>query len=150
MQNHEFGMLRVTTPRPQFSPSERDVIAAKLTLSNFKHNHILHQLGADCCPVQALISFCTLRGSRSGPLFTLADGSSVSTHHFSQALNHCLTFCGLENRYFKPHSFCIGAASFAADQGFTDAQIRGLGCWKSDAFKVYRSSPLLATSEHSS
>jgi len=134
-----------------------EVIAPKLTLTNFKHNrsgrpfyiHILRQPGSEYCPVQALRSFCTLRGSRSWPLFTLADGSSVSTHHFSQALNHCLTFCGLGNSDYKPHSFRIGAASFAADQGFTDAQIRGLGRWKSDAFKVYlRSSPFLATSGH--
>ena len=132
---------------------EGEVIAAKLTLTNFKHNrsgrpfyiHILRQQGSEYCPVQALQSFCTLRGSRSGPLFTSADGSSVSTHHFSQALNQCLTFCGLDNSHYKPHSFRIGAASFAADQGFIDSQIRGLGRWKSDAFKVYlRSSSLVA------
>ena len=133
-----------------------EVIAAKLTLTNFKHNrsgrpfyiHILRQPGSACCPVKALQSFCTLCGSRPGSLFTLADGSSVSTHHFSQALNHCLTLCRLDNSHYKPHSFRIGAASFAADQGYTDAQIRGLGRWKSDAFKVYlRSSSLVATSE---
>ena len=136
---------------------EGEVIAAKLTLTNFKHNrsgrpfyiHILRQQGSEYCPVQALQSFCTLRGSRSGPLFTLADGSSVSTHHFSQALNQCLTFCGRDNSHYKPHSFRIGAASFAADQGFTDSQIRGLGRWKSDAFKVYlRSSSLVAPSDN--
>ena len=60
------------------------------------------------------------------------------------ALNHCLTFCGLDNSHYKPHSFRIGAASFPADQGFTDAQIRGLGRWKSDAFKVYLHSSSLA------
>ena len=43
-----------------------EVIAAKLTLTNFKHNrsgrpfyiHILRQPGSEYCPVQALISFC--------------------------------------------------------------------------------------------
>lgn len=75
-----------------------EVIAGKLTLTNFKHNrsghpfyvHILRQPGSAYCPVKALQSFCTLRGSQPGPLFTLAVGSSVSTHHFSQALNHFL------------------------------------------------------------
>ena len=133
-----------------------EVIAAKLTLTSFKHNrsgrpfyiHILQLTSSECCPVQALKSFCILRGSGSGLLFTLPDGSSVSTHHFSQALNNCLTFCGLDNSNYKPHSFRIAAASFAADQGFTDAQILGLGRWKSDMFKLYlRSSPLVATSE---
>ena len=35
------------------------------------------------------------------------------------------------------HSFRIGAASFAAEQGLSDAQIRVLGCWKSNAFHKY-------------
>ena len=30
-----------------------------------------------------------------------------------------------------------GAACHAADKGFSDARIRALGRWKSDAFKVY-------------
>ena len=31
----------------------------------------------------------------------------------------------------------MGAACLAADKGFSDAQIRALGRWKSDAFKLY-------------
>ena len=31
----------------------------------------------------------------------------------------------------------IGAASHKADMGFSDAQIRTLGRWKSDAFRIY-------------
>ena len=133
-----------------------EVIAANLTLTNFKHNHsgspfyvhVLWQPGSAYCPVKALQSFCTLHGSWPGPLFTVADGSNVSTHYLSQALNHCLTFCGLDNSHYKPHSFRIGAASFAAYQGYTHSQIPGLGRWKSDAYKVYlRFSSLVATLE---
>ena len=83
-----------------------EVLAAEVTLANFKHNrsgrpfyiHILRQPGSAYCPVKALQRFCTLRGSRPGPLFTLADGSRVSSHHFPQALNHCLTFCRLDKQ----------------------------------------------------
>lgn len=46
-------------------------------------------------------------------------------------------FCGLDTSRYKGHSFRIGAACYAADKGFSDAQIRALGRWKSDAFKVY-------------
>lgn len=35
------------------------------------------------------------------------------------------------------HSFLIGAACHAADKGFFNAQIRALGRWKSDAFKLF-------------
>lgn len=41
--------------------------------------------------------------------------------------------------------FCIGGACHAADNGFSDAQIRALGRWKSDAFKVYLRSEILTT-----
>ena len=58
----------------------------------------------------------------------------------------CLKFCGLDTSRYKGHSFRIGAASHAADKGFSDAQIRTLGRWKSDAFHLYiRSEWLSAT-----
>ena len=37
---------------------------------------------------------------------------------------------------YKSHSFRIGAASLAAENGMSDAQIRGLSSWKSDGFKL--------------
>ena len=47
-----------------------------------------------------------------------------------------LNFCGLNPQRYKSHSFRIDAACLAADKGFSDAQIRALGRWKSDAFKL--------------
>ena len=43
----------------------------------------------------------------------------------------------LDTSRYKGRSFRIGAASLAAGKGFSDAQIRTLGRWKSDAFKLY-------------
>ena len=37
---------------------------------------------------------------------------------------------------YESHSFRIGAASLAAENGMSDAQIRGLSRWKSDGFKL--------------
>ena len=36
--------------------------------------------------------------------------------------------CGLNPAQYKGHSFRIGAATLAAESGFSDAQIRLLGC----------------------
>ena len=44
---------------------------------------------------------------------------------------------------YKGHSFRIGAATFAAECGFSDAQIRLMGRWQSDAFRKYIRSPSL-------
>ena len=35
---------------------------------------------------------------------------------------------------YKSHSFRIGGACHAAEQDYSDAQIRALGRWKSDTF----------------
>jgi len=44
---------------------------------------------------------------------------------------------GLPFGRYKSHSFRIGAASLAAEQGLSDAQIWLMGRWKSNAFKQY-------------
>lgn len=74
-----------------------------------------------------------------------ADFSPVSLHQFNTELQRCLTYCGLDLSRYKSHSFRIGGACHAADNGFSDAQIRALGRWKSDAFKVYLRSEILTT-----
>ena len=40
-----------------------------------------------------------------------------------------LAFCDLDCSSYKSLSFRIGAASLAAENGMSDAQIRGLGRW---------------------
>ena len=45
--------------------------------------------------------------------------------------------CGLDTNRFKGHSFRIGAASEAARLGYSDAQIRLMGRWWSDAVRRY-------------
>ena len=93
------------------------------------------------CPVEFLLCWCHVRGSNSGPLFCLADGSGVKTEVFTHQLKGALAFCDLDCSRYKAHSFCIGAASLAAENSMSDVQIRGLGRWKSDAFKLYIRSP---------
>ena len=82
-----------------------------------------------------------MRGTIPGALFCFSDGSPVQTSHFTQQLRQAPNFCGLDSSKYKSHSFRIGAASLAADQGLSDAQIRHLGRWKSDAFKLYIRQP---------
>ena len=78
-----------------------------------------------------------VRGSGHGPLFCFPDASPVTVGQFNTELHRYLIFCGLDVAHYKSHSFRIGAASHAAEMGFTDAQIRTLGRWKSDAFRLY-------------
>ena len=132
-----------------FLKSQSEVQAAKLVISDYKHNTtgrpfpiIIHRDSTvQFCPVEFLLRWCRVRGSNTGPLFCLDDGSAVKSEVFTRQLKGALAFCDLDCSRYKSHSFRIGAASLAAENGMSDAQIRGLGRWKSDAFKLYIRSP---------
>lgn len=129
--------------------SSKRVVALKLTFGNFKHSYnqrpfsiILHRHNL-CCPVQLLLDYLSLRGNRPGPLFLNFDNSPVSRTNFAELLSLSLNACGLDSTCYKGHSFRIGAASFAAERGMSDAQIRALGRWRSNAFLKYITIPSL-------
>ncbi|XP_078354820.1 uncharacterized protein LOC144639381 [Oculina patagonica] len=125
----------------------------KITITHFKHNInnrpvdiiITGDNTLQFCPVKSLLQYCEMRGDKPGPLFCHLDNSPILVTQFNTELRRCLNFCGLDPQRYKSHSFRIGAACLAADKGFSDAQIRALGRWKSDAFKLYiRNSTLQA------
>ena len=134
-----------------FSSRNGRTHVAKITISEYKHNTsrrpfgilIAREVSSAFCPVLALIQYCELRGSSPGPLFCHADQSPILPHQFNVELQRCLAYCGLDTSRYKSHSFRIGGACHAANWGYSDAQIRALGRWKSDAFKVYLRSEVL-------
>ena len=42
---------------------------------------------------------------------------------------------------FNTHSFRIGAATSAIDAGISDAQVKMLGRWRSNAYQLYTKTP---------
>ena len=113
--------------------SSKRVVALKLTFGNFKHSYnqrpfsiILHRHNS-CCSVRLLLDYLSLQGNRPGPLFLNSDNSPVSWTIFAELLSLSLKACVLDSTRYKGHSFRIGAASFAAERGMSDAQIRALG-----------------------
>ena len=88
-------------------------------------------------PVQALKTYLQLRGSQPGPLFCSITGQPISRHAFDCQLHKTLKFCHLDGSKYKGHSFRIGAATYRAELGDSDAQIRSLGRWHSNAFLKY-------------
>lgn len=129
----------------RFLASAGKIHSAKITISHFKHNTsnrpfdilIPGDNSSPYCPVEYLLQYCKICGDQPGPLFCHPDKRPILVNQFNSELRRSLNFCSLDPRRYKSHSFCIGAACLAADKGFSYAQIRALGLWKSDAFKLY-------------
>lgn len=163
-----FGCMRVgeITPTPskgggsqifqicqltQLVDENQKVVALKCTFLDFKHNYNQRPFSlvigrqSHFCPVQVLLDYLSRRGYSPGPLFILGDGSPVSRAAFTEKLSMAIKYCGLDPSRYKGHSFRIGAASHAADAGMSDAQIRALGRWKSNAFQKYIRIPSISS-----
>ncbi len=89
------------------------------------------------CPVRAWNEYVALRGLQPGYMFLLATGQPISRRVFADQLALCLKTCNLSPTLYKTHSFRIGAATYAAEQGRSALQIQALGRWSSMAFLKY-------------
>ena len=135
----------------QLVDNSGQITAFKITFADFKHSYNQPKVSltltrrADICPVQNLLDYLAFRGLTAGPLFRTRDGRAVARKTFTDNLALTFSACGLDSTKYKGHSFRIGAATFAAESGFSDAQIRAMGRWQSDAFRKYIRSPSLST-----
>ena len=106
--------------------------------SNAKtHTMAIQSRPGPFCPVEALLQYLKLRGQQPGPLYVQPSNQPVTRATFNSTLQKSFKFLGLQADFYTSHSFRIGAASFAARNGMSDAQIRHMGRWASDAFKSY-------------
>ena len=148
-----FGLMRIgeiTMSRDKVVPLEINQLRlspaqAIITITKFKHNKSMRPVDIPLprqdipliCPVNALQDYLAYRGTKPGPLFALSGLSPVPRQFFIKHLRNSLAFCGYPLDRYKSHSFRIGGASYYADLGFSDSQLRLLGRRGSDAFLVY-------------
>jgi site-specific recombinase XerD len=143
---HAFLRIGEVTQSPnvlQLQNIEVNTQGVTVTFVKFKHHKgppvYLHIPPAHSmvCPCKQVTKFLKWRGNRPGPLFIFPDGNPIPPRYFSMQLNLSLNWGNLVNANIKPHSFRIGAATYAATQGFTSTQIRQMGRWNSNAFEKY-------------
>ena len=82
--------------------------------------------GDALCPVAALLAYLAVRGGEYGPLFRLKDGRSLTREIFTNKVRAALSVLGYDSSVYAGHSFRIGAATTAAEQGIEDSAIK---CW---------------------
>ena len=93
------------------------------------------------CPVSALLAYMVMRGKGPGPLFIFQDGKPLSRPRFVTEIKRALSAAGIDPKPYSGHSFRIGAAMTAANQGVEDSTIKMLGRWKSSAYQRYIKTP---------
>ena len=115
-----------------------------LTLTSFKFSggkpaSVLIQChdNKGICAVCNLRAYLYMRGTHSGPLFCRKNKQPVNRNDFSTQLRRMLKYLNMDTKRYQAHSFRVGGATYAAQLGMSDAEIRQLGRWRSNAFKKY-------------
>jgi site-specific recombinase XerD len=99
-----------------------------VTLSTFKHSSgpvtlVLKSDNSELCPVRAMRAYLQQRGYKPGCLFVFSDDLPVSRSKFVAFLKRCLNYCGEDTKSITSHSFRIGEATNAAQNGYSDDEI---------------------------
>ena len=93
------------------------------------------------CPVAAVLNYLSIRPAAAGPLFLMEDGTPLTRSALVTHVRTALTEAGVDASQYSGHSFRIGAATAAAQAGYSDSAIQSLGRWKSAAFIAYIRTP---------
>jgi hypothetical protein len=89
------------------------------------------------CPVRAVHSHLENHSRVDVLLFLCIGGTPVTHSYVTGQLTFILKYLGIDPKFFKAHSFRIGAATHATTLGFSEPYIRQLGRWNSNAVQRY-------------
>jgi integrase len=95
------------------------------------------------CPVAAIYAMLahSPRRSQFDLLFSI-DGSPISRRYLVQTLRTLLTLAGVPHpSLYAGHSFRRGGATAARQAGLSDDEIKQLGRWTSETFRIYTATP---------
>jgi hypothetical protein len=93
--------------------------------------------GDSICPVNAMIGYIAVRPAIVGPLFCHYNHAPLTRYQFSTVLQRALTFAGIDTGLFSSHSFRIGCSTTAYMNGVSTDEIKRMGRWDSEAYKLY-------------
>ena len=93
------------------------------------------------CPIEAMLAYLAVRGSKEGFLFTYKDGRLLSKERFVSGVREALRKAGINQKQYAGHSFRIGAATTASQRGISESTIKMLGRWESSAYQLYVRTP---------
>ena len=91
----------------------------------------------ELCPVTALLTYLSHRGTSPGPLFRWHNNTPLSKTKFVNHVRLALLRANLPASKYAGQSFRIGAATTAASSGIEDSTIQTLGHWQSSSYLLY-------------
>jgi hypothetical protein len=89
------------------------------------------------CPVLAVKGYLANRPAVSGPLLCHLNCTPLTRYQFSAILKKVLSVLDPQLKDYTSHSFRLGAASSAANRGWSVEKIKESGRWSSDSYKLY-------------
>lgn len=95
----------------------------------------------DLCPVAAILGYMVRWGANPGAFFRFEDGKLLTRDRLVTRMREGLAQVGVNAAAYAGHSFRVGAATTAAQQGVPDSLIKMLGRWKSIAYQEYIRTP---------
>ena len=95
----------------------------------------------DLCPVRAVYSYTSLRGTGSGAFFCTAEGTPLTKARFVESVRTALSPASVPIDGYSGHSFGIGAATAAVQAGIPDSVIQALCGSSSSVFLRYIRTP---------
>lgn len=120
------------------------ITAYIITFEHYKHSgnskpvlQVNADRDANVCPVQHLSKYIVKRGQLPGALFQNSNRTTVSRLKFHKIVQAALTCLKIPAKLFNTHSFRIGRCTDLANQGYSEAQIKLIGRYKSSAFTRY-------------
>ena len=81
------------------------------------------------------MAYYSIRPSVPGPFFIYVDGSPLTRDRLVTAVRQALAQAGVDTSHYSGDSFRVGAASTAAQAVLSDATVKMLGCWQSEAYQ---------------
>nr|XP_034307881.1 uncharacterized protein LOC117683135 [Crassostrea gigas] len=156
-RNEPQSVVQAATPQARSSPVEQSapqapttsvctipvteppVPTANLTLVPLDSNHTILPLpvGSTQFSLGYYVDPSTRDKIISGPLFCHYSGQPLTRYQFSSVLAKALQVLGINSKYYKSHSFRIGAATMLAQQGLSEQAIQASGRWHSQAYRSY-------------
>jgi integrase len=99
--------------------------------------------GAATCPVGHMRQLLLHQPALTplSPLFQLASNTGFPKHTLVRIIKQRLHLAGHQSTAYSGHSLRRGAAQHAANIGLTDAEIKLLGRWSSESFRLYFTTP---------